>query len=110
MKIKSLHVCKMNDDYSYQTRTLNGHKGIVKCHNETFELADLEKIISEAVKIERCKYGFEVFYTERGQLKMVHTRDDGEHQNETTKSKETALAHARKIYAPLIKTEQIRLF
>lgn len=108
--IKTFHVCLMNEDYGYKTRTLNGAKNIVICHNETFELADIERIIKTAERIDKGKYGFDVYFRENGELKMLHTRDDAEHVNETVKAKDAPLSHARKIYKPLNKTEQLKMF
>lgn len=108
--IKTFHVTLMNEDYSYQTQTLNGAKNIVICHNETFELENLEQIIESAERVEKGKYGFDVYYRVNGKLKMIHTRDDSDYVNETVKSKETALSHVRKIYTPKVFNEQIELF
>lgn len=107
---KSFHVCLMNEDYTYKTRTLDGAKNIVVCHREAFELTDLEQIIATSEKIDKGKYGFDVYFRRDSKLHSIHTRDDGDYVNKTVKSKDTALSHIRKIYRPLNKTEQIELF
>lgn len=109
--IKTFHVCLMNNDYTYQTQMLNGAKNIVISHREDITLRELEQIIKSAEKIDKGKYGFDIFYRKGQELYQLHTRDIfGEWANETVKAKETALSHARKIYRPLNKTEQLKMF
>lgn len=107
---KTFDMCLMNDDYTYVTQTINGAKNILVTERIELTLNELEDIINQAERIDKGKYGFDVYYRRAGQLYKLHTRDNSfAYCNDTVKAHETALSHSRKIYSPVIKNEQLSL-
>ncbi|WP_166626869.1 hypothetical protein [Jeotgalicoccus sp. S0W5] len=108
---KTFDICLMNDDCTYVTQTINGAKNIIVTERIELTLNELENIINQAEKIAKGKYGFDVYYRRADKLHKLHTRDNSlAYCNDTVKANENALSHARKIYNPASKAEQITMF
>lgn len=98
------HAIHHNDDYTIKTNSQN----IVLIDTMELSKDELLSIVDDAVKIERGKYGFQVYYYDDKQLKSLYTRSSYEnHINTTTKANQTVREQIAMIYD---NTEQMELF
>ncbi len=108
--IKKFQVDLMTEEFKYQTRTLEGAKGIVISWEQDFTFDELLAIQERAIKIEKIKFGYDVYFKDGGAIKKVHTRDPHiEYMNTSIKKKDTPESHLKRIYGIERDDEQLEL-